>query len=347
MAETEDGSLRRRAALAACLTLMFAVRGSAQQPTFTPAPAAPEFLSRYDFRLSVDSLMPPKNTPEELADERFSWNTRFGGSFDVLDLVFARAGATIDFEAVEGSEYRPFDPNQGNYILEGFVLARAGEHTEVGAIFHHVSRHLSDRAKARLPVAYNELGIRLLRRDDFGAVFLSHDLVVPGALDGADFLILELLPGLERGLLDRQHIDAGGIVTRIDDADRLSPLLRHVHGSEHQVDLALLQELHAVRRHDRLQFEPDAELAGHVSGEIGLETHDGAIRVAEAERLVVGFGAHDQNAALLDLVERLSRQRIGCDHEGGEGRDSGNDQLQHRSLRSDRSRFNETRRPIL
>ena len=175
MAETEDGSLRRRAALAACLTLMFAVRGSAQQPTFTPAPAAPEFLSHYDFRLSVDSLMPPKNTPEELADERFSWNTRFGGSFDVLDLVFARAGATIDFEAVEGSEYRPFDPNQGNYILEGFVLARVGEHTEVGTIFHHVSRHLSDRPK-REAIAYNELGARALRRLEFGSTTVDVDL---------------------------------------------------------------------------------------------------------------------------------------------------------------------------
>ncbi len=175
MAETEDGSLRRRAALAACLTLMFAVRGSAQQPTFVPAPAGREFLSRYDFHLSVDSLMPPKDTPEELADERFSWNTRFGGSFDVLDLVFARAGAMIDFEAVEGSEYRPFDPNQGNYVLEGFVMARAGEHTEVGAIFHHVSRHLSDRPK-REAIAYNELGARALRRLELGSTTVDVDL---------------------------------------------------------------------------------------------------------------------------------------------------------------------------
>ena len=174
MAETEDGSLRRRAALAACLTLMFAVRGFAQQPTFTAPPAAPEFLSRYDFRLSVDSLMPPKDTPEALADERFSWNTHFGGSFDVLDLVFARAGATIDFEAVEGSEYRPFDPNQGNYVLEGFVMARAGR-TEIGPIFHHVSRHLSDRPK-RDAIAYNELGARVLRRLEFGPTSLDVDL---------------------------------------------------------------------------------------------------------------------------------------------------------------------------
>jgi hypothetical protein len=175
MAETEDGSLRRRAALAACLTLMFAVRAAAQQPMFTPAPAGPEFLPRFDFHMSVDSLMPPKDTPEARADERFSWDTHFGGSFDVFDLVFARAGAIIDFEAVEGSEYRPFDPNQGNYILEGFVLARVGDRTEVGAIFHHVSRHLSDRPK-REAVAWNELGARALRRLALGPTTVDVDL---------------------------------------------------------------------------------------------------------------------------------------------------------------------------
>ena len=175
MAETEDGSLRRRAALAACLTLMFAVPSAAQQPMFTPAPEGPEFLPRYDFRLSVDSLMPPKDTAEELADERFSWNTHFGGSVDVLDLVFGRAGATIDFEAVEGSEYRPFDPNQGNYVLEGFVLARVGDRSEVGALFHHVSRHLSDRPK-REAIAWNELGARALHHLALGPTTVDVDL---------------------------------------------------------------------------------------------------------------------------------------------------------------------------
>ena len=107
-----------RAALAALiLTLIVGARAAAQQPLVAPAPARPEFLSRYDFHMTVASLMPPKDTPEALADERFSWDTHFGGSFDLLDLVVGRAGATIDFHAVEGSEYRPFDPNQGNYTL--------------------------------------------------------------------------------------------------------------------------------------------------------------------------------------------------------------------------------------
>ena len=176
MAATEDGSLMRHAALAACLCLMFAAPTAAQQPLFTAGPENPEFLPRFDFHLNVDSLMPPKDTPEQLADERFSWDTHFGGSFDVVDVVVGRAGASIDFEAVEGSEYRPFDPNQGNYSLEGFVLARI-HGTEAGAIFHHVSRHLSDRPK-REAIAWNELGGRVLHR--FAAGQASIDLDVEG-----------------------------------------------------------------------------------------------------------------------------------------------------------------------
>jgi hypothetical protein len=156
------------------LTLFVAARAAAQQPLLVDPPPRPEFLSRYDFHMSVASLMPPKDTPEALADERFSWDTHFGGSFDLLDLVVGRAGATIDFQAVEGSEYRPFDPNQGNYTLEAFVMARAGG-GEIGAIFHHVSRHLSDRPK-RDAIAWNELGARLLRRIAVGPTFVDLDL---------------------------------------------------------------------------------------------------------------------------------------------------------------------------
>jgi len=178
MADTQEGSLGRHAVAAACLTVLFAASAAAQwqpqQPQVVPAPPSPEFLPRYDFHLSVDSLMPPKDTPEEIADERFSWETHFGGSFDVVDLVFARAGAMIDYEAVEGSEYRPFDPNQGNYTLEAFVLARTGRF-EVGPIFHHVSRHLGDRPK-REAIAWNELGGRVLDRREFGKTSLDVDL---------------------------------------------------------------------------------------------------------------------------------------------------------------------------
>ena len=124
--------------------------------------------------MNVDSLSPPKDTPAEIADERFSWITHFGGSFDLVDLVVGRAGAIVDYEAVEGSEYRPFDPNQGNYTLEAFVSARVRT-SEIGAIFHHISRHLSDRPK-REAIAWNELGVRVLHRFDTEAATVDVDL---------------------------------------------------------------------------------------------------------------------------------------------------------------------------
>jgi hypothetical protein len=164
--------------LAACFALVFAARAAAQppQPIVAPAPAAPEFLTRYDFHLSIASLMPGTPTPAPpVPDERFSWDSRFGGSFDFADLVVARLGVIVDYQAVMGSEYRPFDPNQGNYTMEGFVSARVAPDTEVAGIFHHVSRHLSDRPKP-FAVAYNEIGGRLMHRRTLGSTTVDLDV---------------------------------------------------------------------------------------------------------------------------------------------------------------------------
>jgi hypothetical protein len=79
---------------------------------------------------------------------------------------------TADYQAVLGSEYRPFDPNQANYILEASVSGRTSERTEAAVIFHHVSRHISDRPKA-FAVAWNLLGGRLLHRATRGATTLD------------------------------------------------------------------------------------------------------------------------------------------------------------------------------
>lgn len=166
------------ALLAACFVIAFAARAVAQppQPVVVPAPAAPGFLTRYDFDLSIASLMTSAPTPLPPApDERFSWDAHFGGSFDIADLVVARLGVVADYQAVLGSEYRPFDPNQGNYTLEGFVSARINADTEVAGIFHHESRHLSDRPKA-FAVAYNEIGGRAMRRLNVGATTIDVEL---------------------------------------------------------------------------------------------------------------------------------------------------------------------------
>ena len=147
-----SNSLKRRLVLASCLVLFMTSAAFAQQPLASP-PTTPQFLSRYDFHLSAAALAS--------ADQRFSWDTHFGGDIDVVDYVRGRAATVMDYEAVLGNELRPFDPNQGNYILELSGSYRV-KRMEVAGIFHHVSRHLSDRPKV-MPIAWNILGIRVLR----------------------------------------------------------------------------------------------------------------------------------------------------------------------------------------
>jgi hypothetical protein len=186
-------SLIPRAALAACLTLAPAAHVAAQaapQPhVVTPAPAGPAFMSRGDFHLTAAALTPPTITTAggvSTADPRFSWDAHFGGSLDVVDYVVGRAAVLIDYQAVLGTEYRPFDPNQGNYTLEVSSSVRVGSGTEIVAVFHHVSRHLSDRLKPKaLPVAWNELGGRILHRMTLGSATVDADLAGGYAVERA------------------------------------------------------------------------------------------------------------------------------------------------------------------
>ena len=64
--------------LAACLALVFAARAAAQpsQPIVAPAPAAPEFLTRYDFHLTIASLM-PKHLDINLGIDASAFVTQF------------------------------------------------------------------------------------------------------------------------------------------------------------------------------------------------------------------------------------------------------------------------------
>jgi hypothetical protein len=156
--------------LAVLITLACAVRAGAQvpQPVAVPAPPQPEFFSGYDFHLAAAGLL-----HEDDPAQRFSWDTHFGGSADLVDYVAGRASITADYQAVLGSEYRAFDPNQGNYILEAAASGRAGR-TEIVGVFHHVSRHLSDRPK-RAAIAWNTFGGRVLHRLTVGGTTLDFD----------------------------------------------------------------------------------------------------------------------------------------------------------------------------
>jgi hypothetical protein len=123
----------------------------AQTAPAAPPPANVEFLSRFDFHVSLEHLVSE--------DRRYVWDANFGGELDMIDYGRGRAIFVASYETILGSEFRAFDPNQGNYTLEGSTSARIGA-VEAAGVFHHVSRHLSDRPK-RFPVDWNMVGGRV------------------------------------------------------------------------------------------------------------------------------------------------------------------------------------------
>lgn len=145
------------------LVFLVATCAAAQAPISPPS--SPELLSRYDFHLSAAAL--------HIDDPRFTWDVHFGGELDVVDYVRGRASLVLDYEAILGNQIRAFDPNQGNYTLEGSSSYRIGQ-TEVALMFHHVSRHLGDRLK-KFPIAWNVVGARVLRHMDVRGTAIDVD----------------------------------------------------------------------------------------------------------------------------------------------------------------------------
>jgi hypothetical protein len=91
-------------------------------------------------------------------DPRFNWIFDLGGDLDVIDADEYRAVFMVNYEAIAGEQFRRFDVNQGNYTLEGALLFRVAG-IELGPVWHHVSRHLSDRPK-RFPIDWNMISMR-------------------------------------------------------------------------------------------------------------------------------------------------------------------------------------------
>jgi len=120
-------------------------------PQSSAQPSGVEFLPRFDFHVSMEHLVSD--------EKRFVWDANFGADLDIVDYGGGRVTFVANYQAVLGSEFRAFDPNQGNYTLEGSVSARA-DALELAGVFHHESRHLSDRPK-RDPVDWNMVGGRI------------------------------------------------------------------------------------------------------------------------------------------------------------------------------------------
>lgn len=130
------------------------------------------FLSRVDYLFGLEYLA--------THDPRFDWDATFGGKLDLIDYTHGRVLFEAEYLTVLGNEFQPFDPNQGNYTLAGFVSARTGP-VELGVVYHHVSRHLGDRAKTD-PVDWNMLGARLQGAIRRGATELAMRADVRGAV---------------------------------------------------------------------------------------------------------------------------------------------------------------------
>ena len=136
------------------LALLASASSAAAQPPSPPSPPASssvELLPRYTFHLAAEHLASP--------DPRYVWDANFGGELDLVDYVAGRATFAANYQTILGEQIRLFDPNQGNYILAGSLSLRP-KGGEIAGVFHHESRHLSDRAK-RQAVAWNMIGVRV------------------------------------------------------------------------------------------------------------------------------------------------------------------------------------------
>jgi hypothetical protein len=140
--------MRRALTLA---TILVGVAGPvAAQPT-NRGPSV-SFLPRSAFHMTAEHL-------SGIEDERFRWDANLGGELDLVDYTSGRLIFAANYQAILGEELKLFDPNQGNYTLQGVLTARV-KRVEAGLVLHHLSRHLSDRDKTQ-PVDWNMLGGRL------------------------------------------------------------------------------------------------------------------------------------------------------------------------------------------
>ena len=133
------------------------VSAFAQAPGSVPEPTV-VFLPRFDFDIGMEHLFSEET--------RFVWDADIGGDLDLVSIGPGRVTVYGNYEVILGSEFRAFDPNQGNYTLEGSASVRVAA-VKVAGVFHHVSRHLSDRPK-REPIDWNMVGGRIGGGDRLG-----------------------------------------------------------------------------------------------------------------------------------------------------------------------------------
>jgi len=121
-----------------------------------PGPAAgtgPGLFTRSAFTVSFARMVS--------GDPRFSWSARVGADADLATYRTGRVNFWGEYEGVLGSERRQLDLNHENFNLE-MSSSYVVHGTELAAVLHHVSRHLTDRFNDRV-VAWNTYGVRAVR----------------------------------------------------------------------------------------------------------------------------------------------------------------------------------------
>lgn len=117
----------------------------------------------------------------------FDWDVDFRFDTDLFDLGFVRANLLAQVETIVGSELRNVDPNQNNYTADFSLFFRLPR-GELGAMFHHVSRHLADRADQG-SVSWNMVGVSYGERFTLGPARLDAGVRAMGTTEraGADY----------------------------------------------------------------------------------------------------------------------------------------------------------------
>ena len=155
---------RRLRRLAGLCVLVAAPVPAIAQTSGGPHPAATAeraFGILTDVRTALGATWLPKK------DERYNWDIDVNADMDVLDVGFLRANVFFNLETIAGTEFRRVDPNQTNFTLDTSVFGRSefirsifgrAPRAELGAVFHHASRHRPDRANRR-GISWNMLGV--------------------------------------------------------------------------------------------------------------------------------------------------------------------------------------------
>ena len=113
----------------------------------------------------------------------FDWDVDFRFDTDLFDLGFVRANVLAQVETIVGSELRDVDPNQNNYTAD-FTLFFRLPRGELGAMFHHVSRHLADRADQG-SVSWNMVGVSYAEQFAVGPARIDAGVRAMGATERA------------------------------------------------------------------------------------------------------------------------------------------------------------------